>query len=267
MDFLNLREPVSAWSHGSWLLLSLPATWLLWRQSGADLAKRLSVLVFGLSLAFCYAGSTLYHGVRLSPSAIDSFDELDHIGIFVLIAGSYTPIAWNLMQGWWKWGTLTFAWFFGTVGTVLILTTGVLPLFWSTLFYLAMGWGALLCYFELTRILSHRSLFPLLLGGLLYSVGALLNLIGWPEIWPGVFGPHEVFHVLVMAGSLSHFWFVLKVVVPYTIGPWENLAAVVEDGETLALEHVAIEDPRRTDTTTARGSFQPGSLRASPRPD
>jgi hemolysin III len=265
MDFLNLREPVSAWSHGSWLLLSLPATWLLWRKSGNDLAKRLSVLIFGLSLAFCYAGSMLYHGVRLSRGGIEYFDELDHIGIFVLIAGSYTPIAWNLMQGWWKWGTLAFAWFFTAVGTMLILTAGVLPIFWSTLFYLAMGWGALLCYFELTRGLSYRSLFPLLLGGLLYSVGALLNLIRWPVIWPGVFAAHELFHLLVMAGSLSHFWFVLKVVVPYRCGPWESLSTIVEQGETLALEHVATKDQRTAEPIRARGAFQPGCLRASPR--
>ena len=65
MDVLNLREPVSAWSHCVGLLLALPGTLLLWRRSGGDPDKRLSLLVYGLSLAFCYAASTLYHGVRL----------------------------------------------------------------------------------------------------------------------------------------------------------------------------------------------------------
>jgi hemolysin III len=258
MNILNLREPVSAWSHGTWLLLSFPATWLLWRKSGADLAKRLSVLVFGMSLAFCYAGSTLYHGVWLSQSGLERFDELDHIGIFILIAGSYTPVVWNLMRGWWRRGTLALVWFVTAVGTVGILTTGVLSLTGSTLFYLAIGWGALVCYFELTRLHAHRALFPLLLGGILYSVGAFLNLLDWPVLWPGVFGPHEVFHLFVMAGSLSHFWFVLKVVVPFAgVAQCEG----EEASETTTSGITAPEDEPRAVT----GSLPPACLRASPR--
>ena len=138
-------------------------------KSGADLAKRLSVLVFGLSLAFCYAGSMLYHGVQGPQRWLKRFDELDHIGIFFLIAGSYTPVVWNLMRGWWRRGTLALVWLAAAVGTVRILTTGVLPIFGSTLFYLVIGWGALVCYFELTRLHAHRRLFPLFLGGVLYS--------------------------------------------------------------------------------------------------
>ncbi len=258
MSILNLREPVSAWSHGTWLLLSFPATWLLWRKSGADLAKRLSVLVFGMSLAFCYAGSMLYHGVQASSRGLERFDELDHIGIFFLIAGSYTPVVWNLMRGWWRRGTLALVWFVTAVGTVRILTTGVLPIFGSTLFYLLIGWGALLCYFELTRLHAPRTLFPLLLGGVLYSVGAFLNLVAWPVLWPGVFGPHEVFHLFVMAGSLSHFWFVLKVVVPFA---GAARCEREEASETAASGITAPEDEPRALT----GSLPPVCLRASPR--
>jgi hemolysin III len=266
MVFLDLREPVSALSHGTWLLMSLPATWLLWRRSGGDRAKCLSLLVFGLSLAFCYAGSVLYHGVRLSRSWLDHFNRLDHIGIFVLIAGSYTPIAWNLMKGGWKWGTLTVVWSLCAIGTVLLLTVGVLPSFWSTAFYLAMGWGALVCYVELTKVLPHRALLPLLLGGICYSVGALLNLLGWPVIWRGIVGPHEVFHVLVMAGSFSHFWFMLRVVVPYTgasAGPWVNDPKGAALVETLASAHVAPE----VGPSVPGGYGQPLFLWASPHSD
>ena len=108
--YLSFREPVSAWTHCSWLLLSIPATMLLWRRGDGDRARRLSLLVFGVSLAICYAGSTAFHAVRLEKSWIEWFDQLDHIGIFILIAGSYTPVAWNLLQGRLKWGTLACAW-------------------------------------------------------------------------------------------------------------------------------------------------------------
>ena len=110
MDFLDLREPVSAWSHFAGLILAVPGTFLLWRRSGRNLAKRLSVLVYGLTLVFCYSASTLYHGVRLSPARIAEFARLDSIGIFFLIAGSYTPIAVCLMRGRWRRWTLAVVW-------------------------------------------------------------------------------------------------------------------------------------------------------------
>jgi hemolysin III len=212
LAYLNFREPVSAWTHGSWLLLSIPATVLLWRRSEGDAARRLSLLVFGLSLAVCYGGSTLFHAVRLEPLWLYWFDELDHIGIFILIAGSYTPVAWNLLTGRLKWGTLVIAWLAAGVGTGLLLICGVFSMFWSTLFYLTMGWGAVICYIQLARAHSHRTVFPLLLGGVLYSLGAVMNLAHWPVIWPGVFGPHEVFHLFVMGGSAAHFMFMHDVV-------------------------------------------------------
>jgi hemolysin III len=229
---LDFREPVSAWTHGSWLLLSLPATMLLWRRADGDPARRISLLVFGLSLAVCYAGSTLFHAVRLDPRWIVWFDELDHIGIFILIAGSYTPVAWNMLHGRLRWGTLALAWLAAGVGTGLLLVCGVFSMFWSTFFYLAMGWGAVICYVEIARGHSHRTAFPLLLGGVLYSVGAAMNLAHWPDIWPGVFGPHELFHLFVMAGSATHFMFMLQVVArpraPVSVAPRrERLAEVV----------------------------------------
>jgi hemolysin III len=212
MAFLNFREPVSAWTHCSWLMLSIPATMVLWRRGDGDPARRLSLLVFGVSLAICYAGSTLFHAVRLAPGWIVWFDRLDHIGILILIAGSYTPVAWNLLNGPLKWGTLATAWVAAMVGTAMLLACGVFSIFWSTLFYLLMGWGALICYIDIARIHSHRTLFPLLLGGILYSLGAVMNLAHWPVLWPGVFGAHELFHLFVMAGSAAHFQFMLEVV-------------------------------------------------------
>jgi len=212
VSLFEFREPVNAWSHALWLMLSLPATMLLLRRCRGDRARRLSLLVFGMSLAICYAGSTLFHAVRLSPSWIVWFDQLDHIGIFILIAGSYTPVAWNLLQGYFKWGTLVGAWFFSAVGTALLLTCGVFSMFWSTCFYIALGWGAGLFYVELSRTRSQRMLFPLLLGGIFYTVGAIINLAGWPVFRPGVFGAHELFHLFVMAGSLSHFRFMYEVI-------------------------------------------------------
>jgi hemolysin III len=227
MDWLVFREPFSAWTHGVWLLLALPGTWLLWRGGRGDWFKQLSLLIFGLSLICCFAGSTLFHAVRLPSQELAPFARLDYIGIFLLIAGSYTPAAFTLLRGWWKWGTLTVVWLLAALGIALRVQTAWIPPVLSTSLYLAMGWAAVLCYDNFARVLSHRAMVPVLLGGLFYSIGAVINEAHWPVLWPGIFSAHELMHLFVMAGSLAHFWFMLKCVVPFERraaegAPWED---------------------------------------------
>src|SRR6185312_4363929 len=101
INWFNFREPVSSWTHFLWLLFAFPGTWLLWRRSRGDRLKQAGMLAFGLGLVLCYGGSWLFHAVRLSPEAIGRFNTLDHIGIYVLIAGSCTPIALVVLRGAW----------------------------------------------------------------------------------------------------------------------------------------------------------------------
>ena len=215
MDWLHFREPVSAWTHGIWFLLAFPATLLLWKAGRGDRIKQLSLLVFGLSLITCFGGSLLYHALRLPPKIIESwFAKADSIGIYLLIAGSTTPVAVVVLQGAWRTITLTWIWLMAAGGSVLRFSAINVPPAVSTSLYLAMGWGIILSYFQLKQNLSPRALGLAVLGGLLYSVGALFNLLHWPVLQPGVFAAHELLHLFVMAGSLVHFWFMLKVVAP-----------------------------------------------------
>ncbi len=215
MNFLDLREPASSWTHGIGLMLALPGTVLLWRRGAGETGKRLSLLVYGLTLVFCYSASTLYHGVRLSSAGIGAFVRLDHVGIFALIAGSYTPIAWTLMRGRWRRWTLTTVWGVAATASIMIATGRHFSLAVGTGLYLGMGWGAVICYSQIAEVVSHRSMLPIVAGGLLYSGGAVLNLLHWPALFPGIFGHHELFHLFVLGGSLAHFWFILEVVVPF----------------------------------------------------
>jgi hemolysin III len=218
MNFLDLREPVSTWSHCAGLFLALPGTILLWRRSNGDSTKRLSMLVYGVTLAFCYLASTLYHGVRLPADEIATFARLDSVGIFGLIAGSYTPIACCLLQGSWRRGTLAVVWLVAATATVVILTGRNFSPVLSTSLYLGMGWGVVACYYKIAQVVSHSALLPVIIGGVSYSVGAVLNLIHWPVLLPGIFGPHELFHFFVLTGSLLHYLFILQVVAPFA-GP------------------------------------------------
>ncbi len=215
MNFLDFREPVSAWSHCAGLLLALPGTLLLWRRSAGDRAKRVSLVIYGLTLTFCYLASTLYHGLRLPASGIAGLARLDGVGIFALIAGSYTPLACCLMRGRWRLGTLAVVWSVAATATVLIATGQHFSRVLSTGLYLGLGWGFVVCYAEIAQVVSHRSLAPIVLGGLSYSVGAVLNLLHWPVFMPGIFGAHELFHLFVLVGSLAHYLFILKVVAPF----------------------------------------------------
>lgn len=214
MDLLDPREPVSSWTHGLWLIMAMAGTvLLLWRSRG-DRVKRFSFLVYGSSLIFCSAASMLYHGVRASDRGIATFALLDYIGIYLLVAGTYTPIAWNLLRGRWRAGILTLVWTWAAVGAMLHLSWTAVPPWLSTGLYLGMGWGSALCYVEVARRLSFRALLPIPVGGLLYSVGALFNLLQGPVFWPGVFEAHELFHLFVIAASLFHFRFMLTIVSP-----------------------------------------------------
>ena len=214
MDFLSPREPVNTWSHGLWLVLAVPGIWLLWYRARGDLGKQISLMVYGFTLVFCSACSTLFHGVRASDSQLKTFALLDHISIYMLIAGTYTPIAWTFLRSHWRRGVLGLVWFWAAMGISIHLLCVNLPPWLYTSYYLGMGWGALFCYFEVARWTSHRALFPIVSGGLLYSLGAIFNLLQAPVLWPGVFQSHELFHVFVVAGSLAHFYFMFAVVGP-----------------------------------------------------
>jgi hemolysin III len=214
MDWLNFREPVNAWTHLLWMVLAIPGTVLLWRRSRGNRPKQVSLLVFGLSLIYCFLGSALYHSVQLPEGQRGAFACMDYIGIYVLIAGSCTPIAFNLLHGRWRWGILGSVWLLAIAGIVLRLVPVRVPTLLSTSLYLGMGWGLASCLPELARALPLRDLRLIPLGGLLYTLGAMAYLFNWPVLWPGVFGGHELFHLFVMGGSLAHFIFVLKYVAP-----------------------------------------------------
>jgi hemolysin III len=212
VDLLVVREPVSAWTHFTWMVLALPGTVVLWRLSRGDPLKRLGVAVFGLTLLLCYAGSWLYHTV---PAAMSRpFATADHIGIYLLIAGTVTPIGLVVLRGWWRVGLLGGIWALAALGITLRLTAE-LPVRQWTILYVFMGWVGFAVYWELVRKLSRVKVALIVLGGLFYTLGAVINAMGWPAIDPPLFGPHELFHVFVMVGSLFHYYFMVRAVLPY----------------------------------------------------
>jgi hemolysin III len=215
MYWLGFREPISSWTHGFWMLCAVPGCLVLWRACGCDRAKQIGLLLFGASLVCCFGGSSLYHGVCLPPPQIEICRIIDHIGIFLLILGTITPLALVLLTGRWRILTLALAWGSASLGIVLLVTWPDAPSWLHTVIYLTIGWVISVGYFEMARVLPSGAMRSLFVGGLFYTIGAILNLTGWPTLFPQVFGTHEVFHLFVMAGSLCHFWFMVRWVAPF----------------------------------------------------
>jgi hemolysin III len=177
--------------------------------------KQLGLLVFGASLFLCFGGSMLYHGVRLPAEDIEIFRQLDHIGIYLLIGGTVTPAAAVLLSGWWRVVTLSVAWGMAALGITIQLTWPVAPPWVYTSIYVSMGWGVCLSYFEMARVLPQGGMRPVWLGGILYTMGALMNMAGWPRLFPGIFSSHELWHMICIAGSFCHIWFMVRWVAPF----------------------------------------------------
>ncbi|MFL5244401.1 MAG: hemolysin III family protein [Gemmataceae bacterium] len=235
MQGLGFHDPVSAWTHGAWFLLSVPAT--LWLLSGVrgNPVKQAAFAIFGVGLFMCYGGSTLWHTFHIEDLA-----TLDYIGIFLLIAGTTTAVVLVVLRGAWRWGTLTYVWLLAISGVVVSLLPMHLPNLVYTCLYLGMGWGMCVCYFELVRVLGQRRMFLVILGGVWYSVGAVLNAFHWPVLIPGIFGSHELFHVFVMAGSLSHFLFMMQVLTPFRRPAFAE-PVVVERSEPILKPRLALQ--------------------------
>lgn len=187
--------------------------WLTWHEAG----KMLSLLVYGVSLVFLYTASTLLHGVRAPEDVRMLLNRFDHMAIFLLIAGTYTPIAYNLFPRAWRWPVLAAVWLVALVGMVVKLTSVRIHGLLNTSIYVILGWGGavpLLLALNLAPFLPRPGLLLLLSGGLIYTAGFVIYYVRRPDPWPGVFGHHEIWHLFVLGGSLCHFMFMLLYVVP-----------------------------------------------------
>jgi hemolysin III len=212
----RLREPVNGLTHAAGGVLAVAGLVVLLATAAS--ARRVDQLVafgvFGLSLISLYTASSLYHLLPLSPSGVATLRRLDHMSIFVLIAGTYTPFCLLALEGTWRWGLLSLIWVLALCGVLLKLLWMDAPRWLSVVLYLGMGWVALIAAPALFRAVDVGGMAWVLAGGLTYSAGALVYALERPNLVPGVFGFHEVWHLLVMAGSACHFWAVLRYVAP-----------------------------------------------------
>ncbi len=208
----QLNEPASALTHAFAAAISLMGTgWLLWLVWG-KWDKVVTLLVYGLSMTAMYSASTLLHGVKPRPRLQFQLNRLDHVTIFLLIAGTYTPIVYHFFPTAWRWPVLLTVWLAALLGIAAKLFGRRIHGFFNTSIYLVVSWGGVLPLIlagNAARWLPAGGLVLLLLGGFIYSAGFVVYYCQWPDPWPKHFGHHEIWHLFVMAASLCHFAFML----------------------------------------------------------
>lgn len=206
----SLREPVSGLTHLAGALLSVfGLVLLIHRGLMAESSIVFSALtIFGITLILLYTASSLYHLLPLSEDGVRLLRKFDHMMIYVLIAGTYTPISLIILDGLFGWSLFIVMWSLTAIGIVFKTFWFQAPKWISLVMYIGMGWLGLLAFPTLMDTLPLAALIWILMGGLAYTVGAVIYGLKKPDPLPRVFGFHEIWHLFVMAGSFCHFWVV-----------------------------------------------------------
>ena len=211
----RLRDPVSGLTHFGAAIASafgLAVLLVVARDAGE---RQVPLLVYGGSLVLMFSSSAAYHLVKSSPKVEEILRMLDHAAIYLLIAGTYTPICLHFFTGFWRWGLLAVIWSMAVIGIAVKAFIINAPRWLTAGVYLAMGWLSLLAIREMLIAMPLGALVWLLVGGLCFTVGAVVYSTRRPDFFPGVFGFHEVWHIFVILGCLSHFILVAAFVAPH----------------------------------------------------
>ena len=200
----RMQNPVRGFLHGAAAAASVVGTLLLALRVSSWPA-RLSVLVFGLGLVALYLTSSLYHSIPWRTLWKLRMQKLDHSMIFVLIAATYTPIAWIALDDPVRLITLAVVWSIALAGIVQKLFSKKRRGSLSIVLMVTLGWISLPLTYPIAQKAGWSPVLLLAIGGVLYTVGMVCLVTNRPRLWPRVFSYHEVFHVMVVAASLSHF--------------------------------------------------------------
>ena len=208
---ITIREPGSALTHFIAMLLAAFAAAPLLTKA-VLYASRESIIalsIFCVSMILLYGASATYHSLNLSGRPLRIFRKIDHMMIFILIAGSYTPICLTVLGGKLGYTLLAVIWGLALFGMILKACWITCPKWFSSVIYIAMGWACVAVFGPLLQVLPTAAFLWLLVGGIIYTIGGVIYALKLPlfNAKHEFFGSHEIFHLFVMAGSFCHFIF------------------------------------------------------------
>ena len=205
----EIKDPGSAITHFIGMLMAaFAATPLLIRAaSNPDKIHLISLSIFIISMILLYAASTTYHTLNLSERTNRILRKIDHCMIFMLIAGSYTPVCLIVLGGKVGYTLCAIVWGIAIAGIILKLFWITCPKWFSSIIYISMGWLCVLAMVPLVQALPAAAFVWLVAGGVIYTVGGIIYALKLPlfNSRHQFFGSHEIFHLFVMAGSLCHY--------------------------------------------------------------
>lgn len=213
---ITIREPGSAITHFIGMMMAVLAAMPLLAKAGmtGNGVAVVAMMIFAISMVSLYGASALYHSVNVTGKVLKVFKKIDHMMIFVLIAGSYTPVCMLILDHELGYPLLGAVWGIAAVGILIKMFWVTCPKWFSSVIYIAMGWVCIFVFGELLETLKRPAFLWLLAGGLIYTAGGIIYALKCPifNLKHKWFGSHEIFHVFVMAGSICHFIFMYNYV-------------------------------------------------------
>ncbi|MDI6402793.1 hemolysin III family protein [Balneolaceae bacterium ANBcel3] len=215
-----VREPANTYTHLAGVLLSIPALVLLIHKSVSvgQATHIVAFSIFGTSMLLLYLASTLYHMLPVSTKTISILRRIDHMMIYVLIAGTYTPITLIVLQGLTGWIFFSLVWGIALAGIIFKCVWMHAPKWISLVLYLSMGWMAIFFLPMAWDNLKGNGMWLIITGGVMYSVGAILYAAKWPNPSKEYFNFHAIWHLFVLAGSFCFFWLMYDYVIYLNAG-------------------------------------------------
>ncbi len=216
-SFFKLKDPVSALTHFAGFVLAiaaLPCLLIRASEQPVSLSSLIGFAIFGLTMILLYGASAGYHSFYFEKESTNRiFKTIDHISVFYLIAGSYTPVCISVLKGSTGTRLLAAVWIIALIGTVFKAFWVYCPKWVSSLIYISMGWSVLSVLPKLTQLLTGAAFGWLLAGGIFYTVGGIIYAARLNIFRNAWFGNHELFHCFVLAGSLCHYIMMFKYIV------------------------------------------------------
>lgn len=204
----KIKDPGSAITHFIGLILALfAAAPLLVKAAADDRLHLVSLSIFIVSMILLYAASTTYHTLDISPNVNRILKKIDHMMIFILIAGTYTPICLIVLGDRTGWSMLALVWGIAIAGIIIKAFWIFCPKWFSSVIYIAMGWVCVLAFTKIVNALPRAAFCWLLAGGIIYTIGGIIYALKLPifNSKHEYFGSHEIFHLFVMGGSICHY--------------------------------------------------------------
>lgn len=206
----KLRDPVSGLTHLGAAILAFFGLIVLISMAWGNITELVSVLVYGISLILMFAASATYHMTISTPKLIAILRKVDHAAIYLLIAGTYTPFCLTAFSGFWKWGLLSIIWALALIGVGIKVFIIRVPRWVNAGVYLIMGWLVISAMGEMLKTLSPPTINWLIIGGVIYTLGAIVYITKKLDFRPGIFGFHEVWHVFVIIAAAAHYISILS---------------------------------------------------------